>query len=275
MTGPRRVWIPNTVAALISGLFLFPVVWALISSLQTPEAILEWPPRITLEGFTLRNFMVLLADPRTPIDMWFRNSLYAALTHSALSVIVAVMAGFALARLRFPGRDAYFKVLLGSMAIPSLILFLPNYHTVDILGWINSLTAIILPGLGATFAIFLLRQFFINIPTEIEEAAIVEGAGVWWRITRIIVPLSKEAVITVFVMNFMMNWNDYLWPLVVLYSPDKRTLPVGMATLQGQYVHDYGVTMAGAAIISIPSIIIFLLVQKYYVQGVSVSGAIK
>ncbi|HNS68228.1 MAG TPA: carbohydrate ABC transporter permease, partial [Mesotoga infera] len=171
--------------------------------------------------------------------------------------------------------DAYFKIILASMAVPGMILFLPNYTTIDTLGWTDNLVAIIVPGLASTFGIFLLRQFFISVPKEIEEAAIIDGANIRQRIFYVIAPLAKESIIILWVMNFMSNWNDYLWALVVLYSPNKRTMPVGMSTLQGKYVTQYGPLMAGALFIAVPSILIFLLVQRYYIKGIDISGAVK
>ena len=206
---------------------------------------------------------------------WFINSLFAAVSYASLSVVVGVMAAFALARMQFRFRDAYFKIILASMAVPGMILFLPNYTTIDTLGWTDNLVAIIVPGLASTFGIFLLRQFFISVPKEIEEAAIIDGANIRQRIFYVIAPLAKESIIILWVMNFMSNWNDYLWALVVLYSPNKRTMPVGMSTLQGKYVTQYGPLMAGALFIAVPSILIFLLVQRYYIKGIDISGAVK
>ncbi|WP_214079860.1 carbohydrate ABC transporter permease, partial [Mesotoga sp.] len=199
----------------------------------------------------------------------------AAVSYASLSVVVGVMAAFALARMQFRFRDAYFKIILASMAVPGMIHFLPNYTTIDALGWTDNLVAIIVPGLASTFGIFLLRQFFISVPREIEEAAIIDGANIRQRIFYVIAPLAKESIIILWVMNFMSNWNDYLWALVVLYSPNKRTMPVGMSTLQGKYVTQYGPLMAGALFIAVPSILIFLLVQRYYIKGIDISGAVK
>ena len=265
----------NVGAFLISGIFLFPLYWAFLTAFKTPETLLQWPPRFGLSGLTLDNFKSLFGAQDTPIFMWFFNSLFAGVSYASIGVLVSIMAAFALARLEFRFKDTYFKILIGSLAIPGMIMFIPNYTTVDSFGWTDSLSALILPGLGSTFGIFLLRQFFISIPRDIEEAAILDGASILWRVTHIIIPLAKESIIVLWVMNFMANWNDYLWPLVVIFSPEKRTMPVGMATLQGRYVSEFGLVMAGATLIAVPSIIILLLVQKYYIKGVDVSGGLK
>ena len=272
----RERKIINLVALILAIMFLFPIYWTLLTAFRTEAQILKWPPSFLPVNMTLDNFIEVFAHPQdTPVIKWFANSLFAAVSYATLSVIVSVLAAFALARMKFKFRDMYFKIILASMTIPGMILFLPNYTTVDKLGWTDSLIAIIIPGLASTFGIFLLRQFFIGIPKELEEAAVIDGANIFQRMFHIILPLSREALIILWVMNFMANWNDYLWPLVVLYSPEKRTMPVGMSTLQGKYITNYGPLMAGALLIAIPSIIIFLLVERYYVKGINVTGALK
>ena len=272
----RRGITVNIIALLIALVFIFPLYWTFLTAFRTEAQILEWPPKFLPTNLTLANFEEVLAHPQdTPVFQWFINSLFAAVSYASLSVVVGVMAAFALARMQFRFRDAYFKIILASMAVPGMIHFLPNYTTIDALGWTDNLVAIIVPGLASTFGIFLLRQFFISIPREIEEAAIIDGANIRQRIFYVIAPLAKESIIILWVMNFMSNWNDYLWALVVLYSPNKRTMPVGMSTLQGKYVTQYGPLMAGALFIAVPSILIFLLVQRYYIKGIDISGAVK
>ncbi|PNE18231.1 hypothetical protein V511_12870 [Mesotoga sp. Brook.08.YT.4.2.5.1] len=272
----RRGITVNIVALLIALVFIFPLYWTFLTAFRTEAQILEWPPKFLPTNLTLANFEEVLAHPQdTPVFQWFINSLFAAVSYASLSVVVGVMAAFALARMQFRFRDAYFKIILASMAVPGMIHFLPNYTTIDALGWTDNLVAIIVPGLASTFGIFLLRQFFISVPREIEEAAIIDGANIRQRIFYVIAPLAKESIIILWVMNFMSNWNDYLWALVVLYSPNKRTMPVGMSTLQGKYVTQYGPLMAGALFIAVPSILIFLLVQRYYIKGIDISGAVK
>jgi multiple sugar transport system permease protein len=271
----RKKFTVTIIAIVIAVMFLFPIYWTFLTAFRSEKEILKWPPSFLPLNLTTENFEKLLAREDTPVFRWFFNSLIAATAYATLSVLAAIMAAYSLARLKFKFRDTYFKILIASMTIPPMILFLPNYTTVDSFGWTDNLISIILPGIGATFGVFLLRQFFIGIPKELEEAAVIDGANIWQRMFRIIVPLSREAIITLWVINFMTNWNDYLWPLVVLYSPDNRTLPVGMSTLQGTYIHYYGIIMAGAIFIAAPSIVIFLLVQRYYMSGISVSGAIK
>ena len=272
----RRGITVNIIALLIALVFIFPLYWTFLTAFRTEAQILEWPPKFLPVNLTFANFKEVLAHPQdTPVFQWFINSLFAAVSYASLSVVVGVMAAFALARMQFRFRDAYFKIILASMAVPGMILFLPNYTTIDTLGWTDNLVAIIVPGLASTFGIFLLRQFFISVPKEIEEAAIIDGANIRQRIFYVIAPLARESIIILWVMNFMSNWNDYLWALVVLYSPNKRTMPVGMSTLQGKYVTQYGPLMAGALFIAVPSILIFLLVQRYYIKGIDISGAVK
>jgi len=272
----RRGFGINIVALLISLIFLFPLYWTFLTAFRTEAQILAWPPDFLPKNLTISNFKEVLSHPHdTPVFRWFLNSVIAAVSYASLSVFVGILAAFALARLKFRFRDTYFKLMLVSMAVPGMIHFLPNYTTIDAFGWTDSLIAIIVPGLASTFGIFLLRQFFISIPREIEEASIIDGANIRQRILYIIAPLAKESIIILWVMNFMSNWNDYLWALVVLYSPEKRTMPVGISTLQGKYVTQYGPLMAGALFVAVPSILIFLLVQRYYIKGIDISGGVK
>jgi multiple sugar transport system permease protein len=189
----RRGITVNIIALLIALVFIFPLYWTFLTAFRTEAQILEWPPKFLPTNLTLANFEEVLAHPQdTPVFQWFINSLFAAVSYASLSVVVGVMAAFALARMQFRFRDAYFKIILASMAVPGMILFLPNYTTIDTLGWTDNLVAIIVPGLASTFGIFLLRQFFISVPREIEEAAIIDGAKIRQRIFYVIAPLAKS-----------------------------------------------------------------------------------
>ena len=260
----------NVFTLFLMFIFIFPIYWMFIDSLLPNYLVIKWPPVFFPSHVTFENYLQIIKS--TPILRWFSNSVFVALSSAILSVIIDIFAAYAFARMPFKGRDLIFKIVLGSLSIPGIILFLPNYITVTSFGWTNTYLAVIVPSLAGTFGVFLLRQFFMGIPKELEEAARIDGAGLFSIIFKIVVPESWPAIITLFVMDFMGAWNAYFWPLIVLNSKNMYTLPVGMAAIQGQYIQWYGVMMAGAFMIALPSIAIFMIVQKYYIKGIVFTG---
>jgi ABC-type sugar transport system, permease component len=239
-----------------------------------PETVaISWPPKMLPYPFTIDNYREILANTvDTPVLRWFLNSLIVAAGYSLLAILVASTAAYALSRLNFPGKNIYFGMLVGSMVVPGVIFLIPNYLTVNYIGWTDTYFALMIPGLAGVIGVFLLRQFFLGIPVSLEEAARIDGAGRFRIFVQIILPLSKPALITLLLMNFISCWNDYLWPLIVTYSPEMRTVPVGILTLQGRYVSYYGKLMAGAFLAAFPAMILFLLVQRYMIKGIVMSG---
>jgi len=260
----------NFLALILIFLFAFPIYWMIIDSFMPNDLIIKWPPIFIPNKLTLNNYLQIING--TPIIRWFLNSIFVSVAVATLSVLIDIFAAYALARMNFKGRDMIFKIILGALSIPGIILFLPNYVTVNFFGWTNTYLAIILPALAGTFGVFLLRQFFIGIPRELEEAAKIDGAGFFSIVFKIIVPEAWPAIITLFVMNFMGTWNDYFWPLIVLNSKSMYTLPVGMSAIQSQYIQWYGTMMAGAFMIALPSIVVFIIVQRYYIKGIVFTG---
>ena len=265
----------NSIALFFTLLFLFPLVYAISLSFMPEMETIAFPPHLVPKKPTFENYKIVLSTSDMPVFRWFINSLIAALSFATLFVVISALAGYGLSRFRFRFGQVYIKIIVGALAIPGFMLLIPNYTTISDLGLSDNLLSIVLPGLGGTLGVFLLRQVMLGIPTELDEAAIIDGAGTFSRFIHVIVPLSKDSLIMVWAIGFMGNWNDYIWPLVVLFAPEKRTLPVGMATLQGPYVALYGPLMAGAMLIALPSILVFFLVQKYYISGITLAGAVK
>jgi multiple sugar transport system permease protein len=260
-------------ALAVAGLFAFPLVWMAITAFKTDAEIVAAPTALTIERPTLENFEAIFGDPvDTPVARWYFNSLFTASGFALLAVTLAVLAAYPLARMEFPGRKLYIGLLLASLAIPGIVLLLPSYVIVDAFGWLDTYWVIIVPGAAGAFGVLLLRQYFVGLPVELEEAARLDGASDGQILRNVVVPLSKPPILTLLAMSFMGSWNDYFWPLITLYSPDMRTLPIGMATLQGRYVHFYGKMMAGALLIAIPSMLLFLFIQRYYINSVAQSG---
>lgn len=255
---------------LIALFFLLPILWMLSTSFK-PFA--EWvQPNWIPRDPTTKNFTSIFADPTLPAMRWFFNSVFVAAAFTALVVIIDAMAAYAYARMEFAGRNLLFGLLLATLVMPGIMFLVPNYLTINRLGWLDSYQGVIAPGLSGVFGVFFLRQFFQSIPRELEEAARIDGAGTWTIFFRVVLPLARGALATLAVITFLTSWNDFLWPLLILNDREMQTLPVGLATLQGQYTFDYGRLMAGATITAAPVLVIYFLLQRYIVQSVAMTG---
>ena len=258
-------------ALVLFGLFfLLPLLWMFVTSIKgsTEWVLPNWIPSQP----TLESFRSIFADPSIPVLRWFINSLGIAAVFTALVLVIDAMAAYAYARLEFRGRNLLFSMLLATYVMPGLMFLIPNYLTINRLGLLNQYPGVIIPGLAGVFGVFYMRQFFQGVPKEIEEAARIDGAGLWTTFARVVLPLAKGSLATLGVITFMGSWNDFLWPLLILNDRNRQTLPVGLATLQGQYTFDYGKLMAGAVVAAVPVLILYIFAQKYIVQGVATSG---
>jgi multiple sugar transport system permease protein len=257
----------------LSLIFIAPVVWMLTTSLKSAGEATRVPPTLLPDEPTLSAYGELFGgSAQTPVLRWFLNSLLAASGQALLVLFVASTAAYALARMDFRGKKVIFGMIIATLFVPIFTLIIPNFLIIDRLGWLDTLWALIVPGAASAFGVFFLRQFFQGLPRELEEAAILEGANAWQIFTKVILPLSKPALATLAVISFLTNWNDFIWPIYVLFSPDNYTLPPGLGQLQGAYSINYPVIMAGAALASIPVLILFVVSQRYIIEGVSRSG---
>ena len=203
---------------------------------------------------------------------WFLNSMRAATANAALVVTTAALAAYTLARLEFRGKRIVFTLIISTLFVPPVILVIPNYEIVGRLYWLDTLTAIIVPTAASAFGVFFLRQFFLGLPRELEESAFLDGANRWQIFLRIVLPLSKPALATLALLSFLTNWNDFLWPVYVLFSPENQTLQAGLSTLQSANSVRYDLLMAGAVVASVPVLILYLFAQRFVIEGVSRSG---
>lgn len=259
--------------AVLTVIFLAPLVWMLSTSFKTHEAATRLPLSWLPHPWDLGAYRTLFGSgSANPVLRWFVNSLFAAAANSLLIVAVDAAAAYALARLDFPGKKIIFASVITTIFLPAFVFLIPNFLIVSKLGWLDSLWAIIVPSAGGAFGVFFLRQFFSTLPKELEEAAIIDGANQWRIFTRVILPLSKPALSTLAVLSFLTNWNDFLWPVYVLFSPNNLTLPAGLAKLQNAATVDYPIIMAGAVVASVPVILIFIIAQRQVIESVSRSG---
>jgi multiple sugar transport system permease protein len=254
----------------IGAFFLLPLVWMFSTAFKPFVETLQ-PTWIPQEP-TFENFTSIFNDPSIPVLRWFVNSLGVATAFTALVVLIDSLAAYAYARMEFPGRNLLFGLLLATLVMPGIMFVVPNYITIARLGWLNSYQGVIAPGLSGIFGVFFLRQFFQSIPRELEEAAYIDGASVWTTFFRVALPLARGAIATLAIITFLTSWNDFLWPLLILNDRELQTLPVGLATIQGQYTFDYGKLMAGAVVTAVPVLVLYIFMQRYIIQNVAMTG---
>jgi multiple sugar transport system permease protein len=272
-TGTLNTVLLYVVLAALTFMFVMPLLWMLSTSLKSQQAATSSTIALVPEQIDTSAYSTILRpNTDTPVLRWFFNSLAAATAHALLVVAVAAPAAYALARMSFRGKKFLFAMIVSTLFIPPIIFLMPNYVIVNSFGWIDTIMAIIVPSAAGAFGVFFLRQFFLGLPVELEEAARVDGAKPWQTFWRIVLPLSKPALSTLLLLSFLTNWNDFLWPLYVLFSPDRLTLPPGLAVLQGAYTINYPVIMAGGVIASVPVLLLYVIAQRYIIEGVARSG---
>ncbi len=271
-----RLLLPNWRAVLIHAVLLSgalvmvtPFLWMVTLSLKPVELTYQ-PPHLLPTRFEISNYT--RAWEAAPFARYYLNSL--AMTGGIVisQVLLSSLAAYAFARLRFPGRDILFLIFLGTMMVPFHVILIPSYLIINRLGWVDTYAALIVPRMVSAFGIFLLRQYYQGIPQELDEAAMIDGLGrlgIWWRI---IVPLSAPGLATLGIFAFMFGWNDFLWPLVVTNDPDMRTVQLGLAMFQGRYGTQWTVLMAGTVTATLPTLAVFLLGQRWFIQSVAQTG---
>lgn len=258
--------------ALVTFLMIFPLIIVVIVSF-TPNAVTQtWPPKIIPSAWTLDNYTSLFQ--RLPIGRELLNTIVFAGAVTIISVFFDSLAAYGLSRVDFKGRGILLAVLIATMMIPAMALLIPVYKLLGSMGLVNSYLGIIIPRMADVGGIFLLRQFFISIPKDLDNAARIDGAGEFRIFAQIILPNAVPAILTVGMFNFMGNWNDLLWPLIMTSKPYTRTITAGLAMLtgHGSSVTPYGVVMAGALISALPLLIVFFFVQKRFVEGIAMTG---
>ncbi|MFY4482513.1 carbohydrate ABC transporter permease [Bifidobacterium longum] len=258
--------------ALVTFLMIFPLIIVVIVSF-TPNAVTQtWPPKIIPSAWTLDNYTSLFQ--RLPIGRELLNTIVFAGAVTIISVFFDSLAAYGLSRVDFKGCGILLAVLIATMMIPAMALLIPVYKLLGSMGLVNSYLGIIIPRMADVGGIFLLRQFFISIPKDLDNAARIDGAGEFRIFAQIILPNAVPAILTVGMFNFMGNWNDLLWPLIMTSKPETRTITAGLAMLtgHGSSVTPYGVVMAGALISALPLLIVFFFVQKRFVEGIAMTG---
>ncbi len=269
--GKAATYVIFTITALT---VLIPLLWVLGNSFRITTEIGQYTD-LNLKLFipdtvTLDNYKILFTD--YPFARYILNTVFIAVTVTAVSLLLNSMAAFSFARIDFYGKKVIFPILLVTLIVPGEVMLLPSYLLIKNLGLMDNYLALILPALGGAFGIFYLRQCFLGVPKELEEAAAIDGCGRFGIFFKIYLPLVRPHLITLGLMTFMGQWDGFIWPLTVLTTPEKYLLQVGLNYLTGEHFSDWGAIFAGAMLCTLPIIIIFICLQKYYIEGIASSG---
>jgi len=247
-----------------------PFIWMVSTSLKSLNEVFVFPP--TLFGESLRWNNYLQISDRFPFSIFFLNSMKIAVLVTAGQLFTCSLGGYSFARLKFPGRDIIFLLYLATLMIPYFVIVIPIFIMMRSFGWVDTHYALIVPGLFSAFGTFLMKQFFLTIPRELEDAAKIDGCTPFGIYRRIFLPLSKPALAALGIFTFMWSWNDFLAPLIFLNTITKRTIPLGLAVMQGLYSTDWPSLMAASVLSVMPIIIVFLCAQEFFVKGITLSG---
>ncbi len=274
---PRRTggstvgqWLLAFVLAVASLLFVLPLFLMLSASFKPMAEIIQASPTLLPQAPTLENFRYVLQE--APYLAWYRNSLVVSTAVTALCMFTSALGGYIFAKFEFPLKKPLFALVLATLMIPFPVLLIPNYIVANRLGLLNSLWALILPGVVSAFGIFLVRQFVAGIPSDLIEAARLDGASEWAIFARIVVPLVRPALAALGVFTFLASWNDYLWPLVAINDLEKSTLPLALTFFNSTHATRYDLVMAAATMAVVPVLIVFLIFQRQIVKALVLAG---
>lgn len=256
-----------SITAFIMG---FPFIFMVASSLKTSSEVVQVPPTLFPTVLQLGNYVEVLNIVPLGTQLW--NTVLVTAGVVAGWVITSVLAAYAFARIEFPGRDLLFGAYLVTLMVPFAVLIVPMYRMMIFFGWVDQLQALIIPWLFTAYGTFLLRQFFLSIPKDLEEAALMDGAGRWSILFRIFVPLARPSIATLATFGFLYAWNSFLWPLIIISDPDKKVITQGVVDLQALYAARVDLIMAGSTLAVLPTLIIFLFAQRYFIEGIATSG---
>ncbi len=265
-------WLVTGLAAAVAFLTLTPLLWMVSVSFMAPGEAASFPPPLLPSSPTLANYRALFGE--YGIGRYFGNSLLLATLATALALLFTVPAGYAFAKLRFRGRDSVFQMLVGALVIPGQIGMLPLFLELKAMGLVNSYAGALVPWLAGIFGIFLVRQYCLSLPDEMLEAARVDGASEGRIFTHIVLPTLRPILVTLALFVFLGSWNDFMWPLIILADQDLYTLPVALAALAREHVQDNELMMAGSVVTTLPVLILFLVLQRHYLDGL-LAGSVK
>lgn len=273
-TGIRIRWwrvVAYTLLVVGSIISLIPFFWMVTSSFKDPSKVFADPPQWWPDPWLWSNYSK--AFEKMPFALYTWNTVKITATCLVGQLLSCSLVAFGFARMRFPGRDVLFVVLLATMMLPAQVTMIPVFKIFATLGWYDTFLPLTVPAFfGSAFFVFLLRQYYMTIPHEMDEAARIDGASTWQVYWRILLPQAKPALATVAIFSFMAHWNDFLGPLIYISTPAKRTLALGLYAFQGQYSTDWNYLMAASTVVMLPLLVLFFAAQRYFIQGVVISG---
>lgn len=262
-----------TLLGLLVLVFVLPMVWALSSSFKPVADIFVYPPKLWPTRATLQNFRDLFDN--VPFPHWLFTSLWVSLVGTAIAVFFCALGGYAFAKYSFPGQRLLFDIMFSSMMIPFAVILVPLFVEMARIGWADQYVALIVPWVAPAFGIFMMRQFIVqSVPDEAIEAARIDGAGEFGIFLRVVLPIVRPALGALAVWNFLNSYNSFQWPLVVMTTESRFTLPLGLNSLVGTYSREYGLVMAGTIVAAVPTLILFFALRKQLIEGLTV-GSVK
>ncbi len=258
---------------VLSFVFVFPFFWMIDSALKSDAQIFLWPPQWIPNPIQWQNFVTAFTNPHLPFLTFFKNTMTLEIGIIVGRLLSCILIAYGFARLEAPGKNFWFGVLLATFMVPGAVTMIPKYILFNKLGWVNTYLPLIVPAwFGESYGIFLMRQFFLTIPRELEEAAIMDGANTYHILRYVIVPLSMPVIAVITVLSFKDIWNDFFTPLLYLNNSSKYTLSIGLAYFNGQYKVAMGPLMAASVVLLLPLVIVFFIAQKAFVEGISLTG---
>ncbi|MGQ9526980.1 carbohydrate ABC transporter permease [Chloroflexus sp.] len=269
----RRPWerlLAYLVLSVTGFIIVFPFIYMALSSLKPSTEVVQVPPTLWPSEIRWSNYLEVLSI--VPLGTQLINTIIVTVLVVLGWVLTSVLAGYAFARLDFPGREWLFGAYLVTLMVPFAVLIVPMYRLMLVFGWVDRLEALIIPWLFTAYGTFLLRQFFMSVPKDLEDAALIDGASHWGILFRIFLPLARPAIATLATFAFLYAWNSFLWPLIIISSPDRKVVTQGLVDLQALYAARVDLIMAGSTLAVLPTLIVFLFAQRYFIEGIATSG---
>jgi multiple sugar transport system permease protein len=269
----RRPWerlLAYLVLSITGFIMVFPFIYMFLSSLKPSAEVVQVPPTLWPSEVRWSNYLEVLNI--VPLGTQLLNTIIVTVLVVLGWVLTSVLAGYAFARLEFPGREWLFGAYLATLMVPFAVLIVPMYRLMLVFGWVDRLEALIIPWLFTAYGTFLLRQFFMSVPRDLEDAALIDGASHWGILFRIFLPLARPAIATLATFAFLYAWNSFLWPLIIISSPARKVVTQGLVDLQALYAARVDLIMAGSTLAVLPTLIVFLFAQRYFIEGIATSG---
>lgn len=269
----RRPWerlLAYVVLSITGFVMVFPFIYMFLSSLKPSAEVVQVPPTLWPSEVRWSNYLEVLSI--VPLGTQLLNTIIVTVLVVLGWVLTSVLAGYAFARLEFPGREWLFGAYLATLMVPFAVLIVPMYRLMLVFGWVDRLEALIIPWLFTAYGTFLLRQFFMSVPRDLEDAALIDGASHWGILFRIFLPLARPAIATLATFAFLYAWNSFLWPLIIISSPARKVVTQGLVDLQALYAARVDLIMAGSTLAVLPTLIVFLFAQRYFIEGIATSG---